>query len=286
MVPVSIWVGISGGTGTATTLGRGTANLVGGTLTTQHFGIGTAGGTGSSIGTAVGEVTVTSGNIILEDSLLDGAEPRTSLTIGSSGGSGSFNGNATGTLRVIDGRVVADDIAIGRTSPIAFASGSSQGNFYLENSDVDMMTMTLGASSNNGGPATGLFQQIGGITTGDSLSLGPTSKIVLGIGGPVAGAQYSQILVDDASLGGVFEASFVDGFLPAPGDVFDLVVADNISGSYDFQITGIDPANYPNLVITRNDQLIRLTFVVPEPGAIAVVALSSIIILSQARRRG
>jgi hypothetical protein len=285
IVPLGITVGSGGGTGTNTTMvGRGKLNLTGSNVTTQGFFIGESDGTGTSTGTGVGEVVVTSGNIILVDSPLDAiydvdipGTPKTHLWIGIAGGTGGFNGNATGTLNVFDGDVVADSVMIGRTSPISSSSGASQGSLFLEDGDLQMKEMVLGLSSSNGGPASGLFQQIRGTTTGDSLSVGPSSKIVLGISGPTAGVDYSQILVDSVALNGAFEARFVEGFLPAPGDVFNLMMADSITGSYSFQITGINTAEYPNLVITQSDQLVQLRFTVPEPCVLALLALGCVL---------
>lgn len=283
-VPLGIGVGSGGGTGTRTTMvGQGKLNLTRGDITTQSLSIGTSGGTGTSTGTGIGEVTVTSGNIILVDSPLDAEYdadipglPKTYLRIGIASGTGGFNGNATGTLKVFDGNIVAESVMIGRTSPISSASGASQGSLFLEEGDLQMKEMTLGLSTNNGGPASGLFQQIRGTTTGDSLSVGPGSKLVLGIGGATPGAGYSQMLVDTVALNGAFEARFVDGFLPSPGDVFKLMVADSITGNYSFQITGINAAEYPNLVITRSDQLVQLKFVVPEPTVLTLLAMGSV----------
>jgi len=266
-------------------------NVTGGDVTTQNLIIGLSSGTGTATGTGVGEMTVTSGDVVLVDSPLDAEyDPdipgslHTRLWIGIAGGTGGFNGNATGTLKVFHGDIVAESVMIGRTSPISSSSGASQGSLFLEDGDLQMKEMVLGLSSNNGGPASGVFEQIRGTTTGDSLFLGPTSKMILGISGAVPGADYSQVLVDDVLLDGTFEARFIDGYLPAPGDVIDLVVANSIAGNYDFEITGINAADYPNLVVTRNNHLIRLTFLVPEPGSLVALSLSLLLMLGSNRR--
>ena len=136
-----------------------------------------------------------------------------------------------------------------------------------------MTGMSIGTFIDNGGPVSGLYQQIGGLTTGNNLTLGEEGRIVLGIGGPSLGADYSQIHVLFASLKGNLEARFVDGYLPQNGDVFDLVLGSNISGNYSLSITGINPADYPNLKIIRSRTMIRLSFI-PEPSAAVLLYLA------------
>jgi hypothetical protein len=274
-VPLSISVGRAGSTGTnVNQVATGVVNLIDGTITTEVLLVGNASGTGSGVSaTAVGEMNVSSGSVILENTLLDSQSDETRLFVGTAGGTGVFDGNATGTLRVSTGDIVADIIVVGKTNPIAFASGSSEGSLYLTDGNLMMKQMELGVSMYNGGPADGLFQHFGGTTTGQSLIQGQSGQIVLGIGGPLPGQDYSQILVDNITLDGAFEARFVDNYLPQPGDVFDLAIANNISGIYDFHITGIDQADYPNMVVTRNSQLIRIAFVVPEPNTVTAMFL-------------
>lgn len=46
--------------------------------------------------------------------------------------------------------------------------------------------------------------------------------------------EYDQLLVaGDVSLNGTLELSFLDGFTPEPGDTFDIVTANSITGSFD-----------------------------------------------------
>jgi hypothetical protein len=286
IAPFYVRVGSASGTGTNNTLiGTGIVNVSGGNLTTNLLQVGMAGGV-SAQGSANGSVSVTDGNIIIKETTPDPYSDFSQAYIGQFSGTSAAQGTGTGSLTLTRGDFEADYLWIaagGSTSSQPASQMKAKGTFTVYDGNVSVGNFNLGYVERGTVGVEGLFQQFGGITTADNLNLGVGSSIVLGIGGPMLGTDYSQIQVGDALLNGVFEARFVDGYSPLPGDVFDLVVAGNIAGSYSLQITGINPADYQNLVITQTNSLIRLSFLVPEPD-VALLFFFGLMAASKIRR--
>ncbi|MCG8461269.1 MAG: IPTL-CTERM sorting domain-containing protein [Holophagales bacterium] len=66
----------------------------------------------------------------------------------------------------------------------------------------------------------------------------PFSRLALGIGGSEPGTEHGQLQVDDrVDLDGSLEIQRIDDFVPAAGEEFVLVVANEVVGRFD-QITG------------------------------------------------
>ncbi len=62
---------------------------------------------------------------------------------------------------------------------------------------------------------------------------GPLGTLLAEIGGPVAGAQYDQLIVTGTvTLGGALNVAFVNGFNPATNDAFTIVQSGAISGTF------------------------------------------------------
>ena len=255
-------VGFVGGTGNFQSIGNGTLELTNGNLESGGLDIGSASGTGSVDGTAIGQMTVNNGDINLAGF---GNFPESSLRVGISSGTGKFQGDAAGLLTVNDGSISADLVEVGITSPISQATGEADGTLVVIDGDVVMQTFSLGLEFINGGPTRGVFQQVRGTTQGQSFIQGAGGEIILGIGGTGIGSGYSQIAVDTATFDGSIEARFVDGYQPQPGDVYDLIVADQISGNYSLSITGIDLLAFPDLNVEQTATQIRISLPVPEP---------------------
>jgi hypothetical protein len=277
-------VGGAGGTGTNTTLqGTGQLTLTRGDLSVRGgLDVGTSGGTGESNGIASGEVLVEHGDIIM------GPHPdflESSISVGTFGGTSSALGHGMGTLTLVDGQIVVEVLRVGVTSGIVDAHGSSDGRLTVRDGEIAMKSMTVGVQFENGGPTSGLVELLSSRATGEGITLGNDGKIVLGIGGQQA-SEYGHIAVTAAAiLDGDVEARFVDGFQPSPGDVFDLITAGAITDHYMLTVTGINPFDYPNMVITRNSSLLRIAFV-PEPNGIALAAIGLVAFASRRRQFG
>lgn len=223
----------------------------------------------SSSAMAQGVMTVTNGDIVVEE-----GDDVSALGVGTA----IFDGaDATGTLTVNQGSITARRILVGIPNLARNQSPIVNGTLIVNDGDISFSTMEIGAngvvaasgvSSLNGRPVTSRLQQFGGIANGQSLMLGELGEIVLGIGGPSAGDDYAQIQVEDATLDGLIELRFVDGYEPQPGDVFDLIDANELSADYTVVATGLDPQRLANLEVnevgSQNGLMLALV-VVPEP---------------------
>jgi len=73
----------------------------------------------------------------------------------------------------------------------------------------------------------------GTMSFGGNVSLGPQSSLEIQIAGTAPGTGYDRIEVaDHLDLGGSLAVSFIDGFVPAPGDSFDVWDAGSVSGAF------------------------------------------------------
>ena len=275
-------VGNAGGTGTDNSYtATGEVNLTGGNFSASILGVGIASGTQSADGTARGTMRIENGDINLR--------PRRNgmgsiITVGASGGTGDYDGDAVGVLTVEQGSIVASNIIVGRTNPIVRATGQSEGTLIVNGGDIEMENFELGISSDNGGAAVGLFNLSGGSVSGNTFTQGIDGHIVLGIAGPSAETAYGQLLVTEAQFNGSIEASFINDYQPQPGDVFDLVLADSITGDYSFNISGIDVANVQGLVVEQSATRVRISVVaVPEPSSLTLLVVGGFAVITRRR---
>lgn len=170
------------------------------------------------------------------------------LVVGGGYNSGTGNpianrGSGTLTLRS-GGTVQADDIYL--------ASATVNGNGTLTGDVV------LGGGTINPGLSAGR------LTVNGDLSL-VTGTVNMEIGG-TAGTAFDQIVVNgDASLGGTLNVGLIDGFLPALGDTFDILVADSITDTFDTSNLAAIAQNrsFSAQVVTlgSGDEALRLTVV-------------------------
>jgi hypothetical protein len=65
--------------------------------------------------------------------------------------------------------------------------------------------------------------------------------IEIEIAGPTPGSDYDQLIVTgDVQLGGTLKLIFLDGYVPAPGETFQFIVANSITGDFsDVEIEGL-----------------------------------------------
>jgi hypothetical protein len=88
-----------------------------------------------------------------------------------------------------------------------------------------------GSVSNNAavspGPSPGL------ISISGTYSEGPNAHLAIELGGTTAGSSYDQLSVGGkATLRGSLDVSFVNGFVPGPGNVFTVLVCNARSGAF------------------------------------------------------
>lgn len=82
----------------------------------------------------------------------------------------------------------------------------------------------------------------------------------------------------------MLEARFTPSFTPQPGDRFDLIVADSLTGDFDLQVTGLSPEEFAQLEIIQTPTLLRLHFPVPEPSTLVLVGLGTTLLVVARRR--
>ena len=226
-------------------------------------------------------------------------------TIG--GGSAVFvSGNATlGTVNVLanDGPIFALISPAARVSAASLTvAGGTVAIVSGAQLTVPTLTMNGGILSGRGRVVGNVVQNGGEILPGQSPGtltiegdfIQNGGRIVMEIGGLTPGMQFDQLVVTgDFSLtsNGVIELAFVDGFAPAAGETFALF---DVDGAFDsdaaFAVSGLedgwqfdtafDPATGGFTLTSLTDAV-----AVPEPGALALLAVAALLAFLRHRRR-
>jgi hypothetical protein len=73
------------------------------------------------------------------------------------------------------------------------------------------------------------------VSFGGDVNIAATAGLNIELGGATKGTQYDALTIaGSASLSGAFEASLIDGFVPAPGQSFEIITAaGGINGTFD-----------------------------------------------------
>jgi len=157
----------------------------------------------------------------------------------SAGDTGQIN---NGVIRVFGGTFVVNQTPIGTFSngdTLKVYAGAflevNGGTFHNQTAGVlagggtlDMSGTTfINDGTINPGASPGLM------TVNGNVTFGPTSVLNMELGGLVAGTQYDAIQISgNAALNGTLNLSLVNGFLPQPGNTFDLVTYGSHSGQF------------------------------------------------------
>ena len=73
----------------------------------------------------------------------------------------------------------------------------------------------------------------GVVSFGGDLVLADTSRLFIELGGTTAGSQYDRLSVGgNASVDGALDVARINGFQPQTGNVFEIISAGNLSGSF------------------------------------------------------
>ncbi len=228
-------------------------------------------------------------------------------------------GDGAGSLTVASGgRVRAFDVAIGASTSSGLNSGTAlvSGTGSLLTVDSALYLGTLGHGTldvSDGGRVVsngdfevrqgGRLQGHGGIIDGVVVNLSggviapghsageltinglliTQGLLQMEIGGGTAGVDFDHlnVLGGGVSLGGTLELFGINGFVPFPGQTFDLINAPHINGAF---TSIIDHTSFGFMfeTIGSGGSIGRLTATVPAPGSMVALALSG---LAAFRRR-
>lgn len=168
----------------------------------------TNGGSALSIGGSIGRSAGANGTVLIDGAGSDWTSTAT-LNVGVTG---------TGSLTVANGGLVAaPTVQIGGNGTaggIGLFSGTVANDGTLAPGDVP-------------GPA-----DIGLLTINGALTQAPTGKTVVDISGTATGQRDRLQISTSASLSGTLQVNLVGGFIPAPGQEFQIITAGNVSGTF------------------------------------------------------
>ncbi len=119
---------------------------------------------------------------------------------------------------------------------------------------------------------------------GGGLELGSGAGLDIEIGGTIPGSGYDRVGVAGVlALGGTLEVSLLGGFMPGPGDSFDVLDWGALAGTFAHislpALAGGLGWDLSNLYTTGTLQ------VVPEPGTLAAAAVALVCLVRAGRRR-
>ena len=233
----AIWNNQSSGNFTAQ--GNATVTAASGTGTFQNAGTFTeSSGTGTTTFTSLvafnntGRVNVQSGTLSL-------AAGTNSATISvSSGATLNFAGSYTLTSASI----------ISGSGAVAFSAGTTivAGRIAASTITVQSGAAITGAATLNGAVTNSGTIHVGGgpgvagtLTINGSFTQTSTGVLNVEVGGTTAGSQFDQLIINgSANLGGTLNVSLLNGFVPAPGNSFPVLLFNASSGAF-ATITGL-----------------------------------------------
>ncbi|MCA9049705.1 MAG: Ig-like domain-containing protein, partial [Planctomycetaceae bacterium] len=119
-----------------------------------------------------------------------------------------MNNTSTGVLSSAELRLQASSILTG--------TGTFAGNVVNEGTIIPGTSTTAGSLR-----ITGDLQQL------------PGGTLAINLGGAAAGSGFDQLIVDgNVSLSGVLTTDRINSYVPAPGDQFDVVLGQSVSGQF------------------------------------------------------
>jgi len=192
----------------------------------------------------------------------------TSVTIASNATATFTTSQTIANTFIVQGMIVgptAPGQAITFTGPVSGA-GSFRGNFIFD-----------GSYSPGNSPASTIVDGDATFTAGNTL--------VIELGGNTPGSDYDTVsVIGQLTLGGTLEIVLINGFEPAPGDVFNIITAGTITGRFD---TVIAPDGYTITGDAAAGDSFSLAFSsIPEPAACAAILGAVGLGLAAWRRRG
>ncbi|WXG53143.1 MAG: hypothetical protein RNU03_20935 [Candidatus Sedimenticola sp. (ex Thyasira tokunagai)] len=133
-----------------------------------------------------------------------------------------------------------------------------------------------------------------GVLTVDNYMHTPDGTLMIELGGLVVGTEYDVLnVIDTAALDGMLELSIINGFTPMEGNVFDIITAENITGTFDQLLLLGTAADYMwDIQILQNEvgtiDVLRLTAgaaAVPLPSAVWLFLSAAVCLVGIGRRK-
>jgi hypothetical protein len=151
-------------------------------------------------------------------------------------GSGGAASNISGFPLTLAGGTLAGTGTVNIATSLDILAGGMLGGSLLVNGNVNNFAgvVSPGASA-------------GRLTISGNYVQGPSGALFMEIGGTLAGTQYDQVVIGgNASLAGSLNVSFINGFVPTSGQLFELIKCSGVlSGA--FSSTLFSPSIVPSL---------------------------------------
>jgi hypothetical protein len=177
----------------------------------------------------------------------------------------------------------------GITEVLAGAVFAGNGTLVVETSGSLFGDGTIGVDvMNSGGMSAGFSPGL--LTIDANFAQTATGRLDAELAGTMAGVDYDQLFVSGlASLDGLLAVSLVETYLPAAGNMFDLLLAETILGTFSNVMLPVLPASLAwdlrYVLDPSNTDVLRLSVrAVPLPPAVCLLG-AALIILAGSRRR-
>ena len=197
-----------------------------------------------------------------------------------------------GEYRLQGGALEAQGVVNNNVFTFLDAALTVEGEFLNQGTFQGAGEMMVGSFVNNGLLVAG--SSLGTLTVAGDFVQGESGQLNIGMG---ADSFATLAVTGEASLGGILNITFLDGYSPAPGSTFDLLAASGLSGDF---ASIVGPGGWvwtasiqPGLLNGQEVEFMRfatasgtssITSVVPLPGA-ALLFGSGLLGLVGLRRR-
>jgi hypothetical protein len=170
-----------------------------------------------------------------------------------------------GLIRVLDDERIAN--VSGSGSLVVARETATLGG---GNSFTGSVTVNSGATLSGGGALAGAVQVnaggtlspgdgLGSLTVGD-VAFADNAKLAIQIGGVAANSFDALTAAGAATLAGLLDVTLVDDFMPAAGDVFEILTAADVDGEFDdLDLAPLTPIL--DWLVSYEDQSVRLEVV-------------------------
>jgi hypothetical protein len=123
-------------------------------------------------------------------------------------------------------------------------------------------------------------EPFGTVLVAGGFAQSSTGELDIALAGLTPGSQYDVLNVSgSATFAGTLDVSLADGFVPLPGDVFDIIDAGSVTGT--FTTVNLPDGNLFDLTYTPTGVVLTA---IPEPASMGLLTAGSLILLTRRRR--